>query len=86
MTKRYSYEPVLSSNATEFLLALTKRRQKIFIRLLYQLAENPGQIGDYSIQDETGREIQVLLIRDLIIAFWADDSAKEMRIVALEEV
>jgi hypothetical protein len=54
MADRRPYEPVLSSKAAAFLVSLTKARQRKLIGLLYQLAENPSQIGDYFEPDETG--------------------------------
>ena len=86
MSNPLSYEPVLSSKATDFLVSLSKGRQRKLIKLLFQLAESPNQIGDYAIQDDTAREIQVLIVGDLSIAFWADHPAKELRIVTLEEI
>lgn len=86
MPDHYSYEPVLSSKAAGFLVSLPKTRQRKLITLLQQLAGNPAQSGDYSLSDDTGREVQFILIGDLLIAFWADDPVKELRIVDIEEV
>ena len=80
------YEPVLSSSATAFLVAQSKARQRRLIALLFQLSENPNQIGDYSEPDATGREVQFIRIREQLIAFWADHAVKELRIVDIEEV
>ena len=46
----------------------------------------PHQVGDYGEPDETGREVQYIRIRDLLIAFWPDDAVKEIRIVDIEEI
>ena len=86
MPERRAYEPVLSSKAAAFLIVRSKAKQRKLIGLLYQLADSPSQIGDYSEPDEAGREIQFILIRDLLIAFWADHAVKELRIVDIEEV
>lgn len=86
MADRHAYEPVLSSIAAAFLISLPKARQRKLIGLLYQLSENPSQIGDYSEPDETGREMQFILVRDQLIAFWADHPVRELRIVMIEEV
>jgi hypothetical protein len=86
MADRQTYEPVLSSKSAGFLVALSQARQRKLIGLLYQLAENPSQIGDYSEPDDTGREIQFILVRDLLVAFWADHAIRELRIVDIEEV
>lgn len=63
MADRHSYEPVLSHKATALLISLPKARQRKLIGLLYQLSENPSQIGDYSEPDETGREVQFIFVR-----------------------
>jgi hypothetical protein len=86
MANQSSYEPVLSSRAAAFLVSLSRARQRKLIWLLYKLAESPSQIGDYSEPDETGREVQFILVRDLLIAFWADHAVREMRIVMIEDV
>jgi hypothetical protein len=86
MADLHTYEPVLSSKAAGFLVSLTKARQRKLIGLLYQLAGNPSQIGDYSEPDDSGREVQFILVRDLLIAFWADHAVRELRIVVTEEV
>lgn len=86
MADRHSYEPVLSSKAAAFLVSLSKLRQRKLIGLLYQLADNPSQIGDYTEPDQTGREVQFIIVRDLLIAFWADHTVREMRIVDIEEL
>ena len=79
MADRHPYEPVLSSKAAAFLISLSKARQRKSISLLYQLSDNPSQVGDYSEADETGREVQFLLVRDQLIAFWADHAVRELR-------
>jgi hypothetical protein len=86
MADRYAYEPVLSSKSAAFLVATSKARQKKLIALLYQLADNPSQVGDYSEPDASGREVQFILVRDLLIAYWADHPVREMRIVDILEV
>jgi hypothetical protein len=86
MANRYPYEPVLSSKAAAFVISLSKLRQRKLIELLHQLAKNPSQIGDYSERDNTGREVQFIAAKDLVITFWADDAVREFRIVDIEEV
>lgn len=54
MPERRAYEPVLSSKAAAFLIGLSKARQRKLIGLLYQLADSPSHIGDYSEPDDPG--------------------------------
>lgn len=86
MADASSYETVLSAKASAFLVGLSKAKQRRLIGLLFKLAENPNQIGDYSEPDDTGREIQFLWLRDLLIAFWPDHPVRELRIVEIHEV
>jgi len=80
------YEPVLSSKATDFLIRLRRSKQETLVGLLQKLADNPKQLGDYSVKDNTGRDIQFMLVGDYVIGFWADHAVKEFRIVNIEKV
>ena len=81
-----AYEPVLSGKASTFLVKLSKRKQRKLVDLLYRLADYPSQPGDYESVDETGRKIQHLEAGPLVISFWADDSARELRVTEIDEV
>jgi len=56
------------------------------VDLLFRLSSNPTQTGDYSVTDDLGREIQFILVGDLLIGFWPDHAVEELRIVEIEEV
>lgn len=64
------YEPVLSSRAIDFLIRLRRSKQETLVGLLQKLADNPKQLGDYSVKDNTGRDIQFMLVGDYVIGFW----------------
>ncbi|MCW5550251.1 MAG: hypothetical protein KIT44_14910 [Opitutaceae bacterium] len=81
-----AFEPVLSAKALGLLHALSKPKQRRLIGLLFRLAEQPDQVGDYQSRDDTGREVQHLLIGDLVVSFWPDHAVKELRIVEIEEI
>ncbi len=80
------YEPVLSGKASSSLVSLPRRKQKRVLRLLFQLAEHPGQLGDYSTRDEDGREIQHLMVGDWHFSFWADHAVRELRVTEIDEL
>lgn len=86
MSRPRPYEPVLSSAATTALLALPKARQRLVARLLFSLAENPSQPGDYVTADDTGRVIQHLLLGDCHFSYWPDHAARELRVVEFDEI
>ncbi len=85
MSRPRPYEPVLSGAATAMLLALTKSRQRLLGRLLFTLAENPSQPGDYATIDDAGRAVQHLLVGEFHLRYWPDHAARELRIVEIEE-
>lgn len=80
------YEPVLSGKALAFLLSLQKRQQRRLIEALYRLAEYPNQPGDYESTDETGRKVQHLQAGPLVISYWPDSFAQELRITEIDEL
>lgn len=81
MASPFAYEPVLSGAAAHYLAMLPRSKQRQGISLMYQLTENPSQLGDYSVTEESGRVLQNLMVGDWHFTFWADHSGKEIRIV-----
>ena len=69
-------EPVLSGKASSILLGLSKTKQQSLFDLLYQLARQPSQLGDYTKQDASGRPIQFPLIGDDVIGLWPGHAVK----------
>jgi hypothetical protein len=80
------YEPVLSSKASSSLVGLSRSKQKQVLRLLFQLAEHPGQLGDYATREDDGREIQHLMVGDWHFSFWADHAIRELRVTEIDEL
>ena len=86
MPSPQGYDPVLSGAATAFLTALPKTKQKKVVRLAFQLAEHPFQIGDYTTADDAGRSLENILIGEWHFTFWADHTTREFRIADIAEV
>jgi hypothetical protein len=80
-----SYRPVFSGNVADFLLALPKSSQRKVLRLARQLAANPMSAGDYRLRDESGREIEHVLIEDFVFAYWVDHAVREVRLAEIED-
>ena len=79
------YRPVFAEGATEFILQLSKRRQKKVVALVRQLALHPHVRSDYSLPDESGREIEHLMIEDFVFAYWLDHAVREIRITDIDD-
>jgi len=80
------YEPVLSGKASSSLVGLSRPKQKLVLRLLFQLAKHPGQLGDYATREEDRREIQHLMVGDWHFSFWADHAVRELRVTEIDEL
>ncbi|HAV65205.1 MAG TPA: hypothetical protein DCY13_22890 [Verrucomicrobiales bacterium] len=54
------------------------------IRFLESLEEEPFQPGDYQELDESGRTLQIKIVGDMALTFWADHAVKEVKVVRME--
>ncbi len=79
------YDPVFSDGAAEFVFQLPKRRQRKVVALIRQLAAHPHVRSDYSLPDESGREIEHLRIEDYVFAYWLDHAVSEIRITDIDD-
>ena len=68
------------------MVGLPRLKQKQVLRLLFQLAEHPGQLGDYGTREKDGREIQHLVVGDWHFSFWADHAVRELRVTEIDEL
>ena len=75
-----SYQSHLSLEAVVFVVALSKRKQKVVLDLADQIAAHPFKIGDYQTADATGRVVENLLIESFLFSYWVDHAACEVRI------
>ena len=80
-----AYRPVFDEAAAVFIAALSKRRQKVAVRLARQLAEHPFVRSDYALPDESGRLIDHLLLEDFVFSYWLDHAEHELRITEIED-
>jgi hypothetical protein len=81
-----TYDPVLSGKATVYFAALPGRKQKQVLALIFRMAANPFQVGDYPSEDETGQRLENILVGEWHFTYWTDHSAREFRIVDLVEL
>ncbi len=55
------------------------------IAFLDKLADNPFQKGDYEERDEIGRPVQIKIMGNRALTFWADHSVEEVKVTKLEK-
>ncbi|HET7537482.1 MAG TPA: hypothetical protein VFJ90_13565 [Candidatus Didemnitutus sp.] len=80
------YEPVLSGQASSFLVGLRRTQQAEVVGLIFQLSRHPHQLGDYATRDGTGRAVQHLAVGEWHFSFWADHAVRELRVTEIAEL
>ncbi len=78
------FEPAYSQEALAALLAAGATRRKLAARVIDRLCRFPERLGDCPIPGPDGRDNQVLLRDGLLLTYWIDDAAREVRIVNIE--
>ena len=74
------YKVFLRLEATEALRGVRSDQRIRIARFLDSLAENPGQSGDYAEQDETQRQIEIRVIGQYAVTYWADHAINEVKV------
>jgi hypothetical protein len=85
VAKRGAYRLVFAEGIAEFLIQQPKRRQRQIVALARKLAEHPLILSDYQLADESGRQIEHLLIDGYVFAYWLDHAVREIRITDIED-
>ena len=80
-----AYRPVFDCAAADFLAQLSKRREHKALALARDLANHPFKRSDYTLPDDTGRQIEYLLVEDFVFGYWRDDAVHEFRIVEIQD-
>lgn len=79
------YRPRFTDLATEFILSLPKRRQRLVLTQARQLARYPFVESDYRLADADGREIEHLLVGALVFSYWVDHANRVVLITEIED-
>ena len=59
--------------------------EKLYHLAILTLAADPFVVSDYAVKDESGRDIDHLLVDAWVLAYWIDHAVREVRIVEIEE-
>jgi hypothetical protein len=76
---------VFADGIAEFLIQQPKRRQREILSLARKLAAHPLIRSDYHLKDESGREIEHLMIEGYVFAYWLDHAVREIRVTDIED-
>lgn len=64
---------------------MPKRRERKVLLIARELSAHPFVRSDYTLPDDTGRQIEYLLIEDFVFGDWLDHAVRELRIVEIQD-
>ena len=77
------YAVYLRLEAAELLKSVATRNRRGIENFVDSLSGNPFKSGDYAETDAAGRPIQIKILGNFAVAFWADHAVKEIKVVAI---
>ena len=77
------YAVYLRIEAAELLKSIAARNRRGIENFVDSLSGNPFKTGDYTETDAVGRPIQIKILGNFAVAFWADHAVKEIKVVAI---
>ena len=78
-----SYSVFVESHIAELFPQMKLKERNQILRLLKKLRANPFLEGDYVERDTIGRLIQVVIVGQSAVVFWADHAVKEIKVIDL---
>ena len=77
------YAVYLRIEAAELLKSVAAPDRRGIENFVDSLSGNPFKTGDYTETDAAGRPIQIKILGNFAVAFWADHAVKEIKVVAI---
>jgi hypothetical protein len=78
-----SYSVYVESHIAELFPQMKPKERNQILRLLKKLRTNPFLEGDYVERDNIGRLMQVVIVGQSAVVFWADHAVKEVKVIDL---
>jgi mRNA-degrading endonuclease RelE of RelBE toxin-antitoxin system len=63
----------------------SRRQRDQILRFLQILADDPTKPGDYEERDDIGRPIQIKIVGDFALTYWADHAVREVKVIQIEK-
>ena len=62
----------------------SRRQRDLMLGFLERLGGDPFAKGDYEEKDEVGRPVQIRVIGNYALTYWADHAVKEVKVTRIE--
>ena len=80
----FSYRVLITADILNLDRPAGRDRDSI-IAFADSLKTDPTKIGDYSEPDENGRTVQIKVIGNYALTYWADHAVREVKITKVEK-
>jgi len=80
------YRYALGDEAVHAFTALSPRSREKLLRLFDLMARHPHQPGDHQEAGVADRFYEIALKNDVLLTWWVDHAAKEVRIIRIEQI
>jgi hypothetical protein len=78
------YRTVFTRQALEFVADADGDTYAEIEQWVNRIERTPFTPGDYTELDEDGRELQVVVLTRVAVAYWPDHAGREVRVVRIE--
>lgn len=75
------YKVFLRLEAMESLRGIRAAQKNRISRFIDSLVDDPSQTGDYAEQDENQRQIEIKVVGQFAITYWADHAVNEVKVI-----
>jgi hypothetical protein len=79
-----SYKVLVTIEALQMKRPIRMERDRI-LSFLEALANDPDRPGDYTERDDAGRSVQIKIVGDFALTYWADHAVKEIKVTKIEK-
>ena len=63
----------------------SRRDRELILKFLESLSNDPNKRGDYEERDHVGRQVQIKIVGDFALTYWADHPVKEIKVIRIEK-
>ena len=78
------YQTVFNRQALEFVADADEDTYAEIEQWVNRIERSPFAVGDYTEQDGDHRELQVLVLSRVAVAYWIDHAMREIRVARIE--
>ena len=78
------YKVLVTIEALQMERPARAERERI-LAFLESLANHPESPGDYTDRDDAGRSVQIKIIGDYALTYWADHAVNEVKVTKIEK-